>query len=58
VDEKYMTTKEAGKELGVCPRTISRWIDGGKLKGKRTMFGRVASRAAVERQKAEKAGQS
>jgi excisionase family DNA binding protein len=31
----YITTAEAGKRLGVWPRTIRVWIDEGRLRGKR-----------------------
>lgn len=35
----HVTLAEAGKALGVSPKTISRWIDSGLLKGTRTLGG-------------------
>jgi excisionase family DNA binding protein len=39
-DEDFMSSEEAGKRLGVSPRTLERYVKGGLLKKYRRKIGR------------------
>lgn len=41
--DKLKTVKQAGIETGVARQTISRWLNAGKLKGKKTKVGNLSA---------------
>jgi len=47
--KKLFTTGQVAKQLGVAPRTVSEWIDSGRLKGFRIPPGRGTTQACHRR---------